>query len=203
MQTQSHLLIAGLMSTQLQRRGIPMRHRAWWSGSVLPDIPLALLTMVSTLYYRWFSTLVPADEVHELLHFQFFFKNPWWIASHNFFHSLLIGALLLGVGWWFWRNQKSWGATLMWFALGTMLHTTLDIFTHHSDGPVFLFPLTWSYRFQSLISYWETAYYGRQFTLFEILLDGLLFLYFAIEWLWNRRRSRDQHFSTRGYLQED
>ncbi len=190
MQTQSHLLVTGFVGQQLQQRGIPVRHKAWLIGSVIPDIPLALLTMIGTLYYRWFNPTVPAGEVHERLHFQLFFTNAWWIASHNFFHSLIIGALLLGLGWWAWRNQKSWGMTLVWFALGTLIHTVIDIFTHHSDGPVFLFPLTWSYRFQSPISYWEQEYYGRQFGMFELALNGLLVLYFAIYWLRNRLRLR-------------
>lgn len=190
MQTQSHFLGAGFIGKQLQQRGIPVRHKAWLLGSVIPDIPLAILTVLGTLYYRWFNTSVPADEIHERLHFQLFFTNPWWIAGHNFFHSLLIGVLLLAVGWWTWRNQKSWGMTLVWFALGMLIHTMIDIFTHHSDGPVFLFPLTWSYRFQSPISYWETAYYGRQIRLFEMALNSLIILYFAIYWLRNRYRLR-------------
>ncbi len=188
MQTQSHFLVAGFAGKQLQQRGIPVHHKAWLIGSVIPDIPLALLTMIGTLYYRWFKPTLPASEVHERLHFQAFFSDPWWIASHNFFHSLIIGVLLLGVGWWLWRNQKSWGMTLVWFALGTLIHTVIDIFTHHSDGPVFLFPLTWTYRFQSPISYWEPEYYGRQFGIFEMVLDSLLLLYFAFYWLRNRRK---------------
>ena len=78
------------------------------------------------------------------------------------------------------------GITLVWFALATIFHTVIDIFTHHSDGPVFLFPLTWSYRFQSPISYWETEYYSRQFAIFEMALDGVILLYFAGYWLRKR-----------------
>lgn len=188
MQTQSHFLLAGFVGKQLQRREIPVSHKAWLIGSVVPDVPLALLTMFGTLYSRWFKPTVPANEVHERLHFQLVFTDPWWIASHNFFHSLIIGTLLLGVGWWLWRNQKRWGMLLVWFSLGTLIHTAIDIFTHHSDGPVFLFPLTWSYRFQSPISYWEQEYYGSQFAIFETTLDGVLLLYFVIEWLRNRFR---------------
>lgn len=191
MQTQSHFLVAALAGKQFQQRGISVRHKAWLIGSVIPDIPLALLTMGGTLYYRWFSPTTPVGEVHERLHFQAFFSDPWWIASHNFFHSLVIGGLLLGLGWWAWRNQKGWGMTVVWFAMATMFHTVIDIFTHHSDGPIFLFPLTWSYRFQSPISYWEQGYYGRQLMMFETALDGLILLYFGLNWLrnWLKRRS--------------
>lgn len=190
MQTHSHFLITALAGKQLQQRGIPVRHTAWLIGSVIPDIPLALLTMGGTLYYRWFNPTVLAGEVHERLHFQLFFSDPWWIASHNFFHSLVIGTLLLSLGWWAWRNQKNWGMTMVWFAMAIIFHTAIDIFTHHSDGPVFLFPLTWSYRFQSPISYWEQGYYSRQFTVFEIALDTLIVLYFVIDWLYNKLKQR-------------
>ena len=186
MQPQSHFLITALAGKQLQQQGIPVRHKAWLIGSVLPDVPLALLTLGGTLYYRWFNPTIPTGEVHEWLHFQLFFTDPWWIASHNFFHSLVIGGLLLGLGWWAWRKQRQWGITLVWFAAATLFHTLIDIFTHHSDGPVFLFPLTWSYRFQSPISYWELEYYGRPFGILEWVLDGMLLLYLAGDW-WRKR----------------
>ncbi len=103
MQTQSYFLVCALVGKQLQKQGFLVDHKAWLLGSVLPDIPLALLTLGGTLYYRWFAPSVPAGEVHELLHFQLFFTDPWWIASHNFFHSLVIGGLLLGLSWWAWQ----------------------------------------------------------------------------------------------------
>jgi membrane-bound metal-dependent hydrolase YbcI (DUF457 family) len=189
MQPQSHFLMTALAGKQLQQQGIPVRHKAWLLGSVLPDVPLALLTLGGILYYRWFNPTIPTGEVHELLHFQLFFTDPWWIASHNFFHSLVIGGLLLALGWFARRKQRQWGIALVWFAAATLFHTGIDIFTHHSDGPVFLFPLTWSYRFQSPISYWETAYYSRQFAIFEMALDGVILLYLAGYW-WRKRLKR-------------
>lgn len=188
MQTQSHFLLTALAGQQFHQHNLPIRYKAWLIGSVLPDIPLALLTLGSTLYYRWFPVTFASADLHEELHFRRFFTDPLWIASHNFFHSFVIGALLLALGWWAWRRQRNWGLTLIWLVLATQLHTLIDIFTHSSDGPVFLFPLTWSYRFASPISYWEPAYYGRQFRLFEMVLDGLILIYFGISFLHQRRK---------------
>ena len=34
----------------------------------------------------------------EYLHFELFYTDPVWIISHNFFHSLVINAAMLGIG---------------------------------------------------------------------------------------------------------
>ena len=48
----------------------------------------------------------------------------------------------------------------MSFALGCLLHTTMDIPVHHDDGPVVAFPLNWDFRVKSPVSYWDRAHYG-------------------------------------------
>jgi hypothetical protein len=68
------------------------------------------------------------------------------------------------------------------------LHTVVDIFTHHSDGPLFLFPLSWSYRFASPLSYWEDAYYADAVRLTEYALSALSLIYLAASWFAMRRR---------------
>lgn len=70
------------------------------------------------------------------------------------------------------------------------MHTMLDIPTHHNDGPLILFPLEWSVRFYSPVSYWDPRYFGREFALFELLLNLTLLGYLFGPGLWRRLRRR-------------
>jgi hypothetical protein len=72
-------------------------------------------------------------------------------------------------------------------AIGTTLHTLIDIPTHSSDGPLIFFPINWHYRFPSPVSYWESENYGWTFLVFEYTLDLLLLGYFGRCW-WRKRR---------------
>lgn len=182
MRTPSHLLIGAAINTT-----IPQEQRctsAFLFGSILPDLPFTILTFFYTIYYQFWGSVPSGVSTMEYLHFDVFFRDPIWIISHNFFHSLVIGIILLAVGY-FKRNTR-WGKWLMWLMIGTLIHTVIDIFTHHSDGPFILFPISWTYRFESPISYWETDYFGQQFRVFEYLFDGLLLIYLVRRW-WQKR----------------
>ena len=141
-------------------------------------------------YYTWFAPLpVTNQSVMEYLHFDLYFNDPLWIASHNFFHAPLI-LLALGIlGWSVMRQQQQWGVLLFWFAVGAGLHSVIDIFTHHNDGPLLLFPLNWQLRFLSPVSYWHPDHYGLIFAPLEHLLDVVLATYLVVFWL-RRRRMR-------------
>ncbi|MCB0191548.1 MAG: metal-dependent hydrolase [Anaerolineae bacterium] len=190
MQTYSHFLITAIGQTQLKRRGLAVSTTAILVGSVLPDIPFAILTAVFMAYYTWFAPLpVTNQSVMEYLHFDLYFNDPLWIASHNFFHAPLI-LLALGIlGWSVMRQQQQWGVLLFWFAVGAGLHSVIDIFTHHNDGPLLLFPLNWQLRFLSPVSYWHPDHYGLIFAPLEHLLDVVLATYLVVFWL-RRRRMR-------------
>ena len=201
MQTISHFLMTGAVNHQLRKTTIPLHTKAFLIGSVLPDMPFALLTIAGEIYYRWFAVPPTDQSIMEYLHFDLFFTNPLWIISHNFFHSLVINTILIVLGYIGIRSQQSqnrktgpepiegWGLPLFWLAISTQFHTIIDIFTHHSDGPLLFFPLNWTYRFPSPISYWETAYHGRTFIVFEYLLDALIIGYFVI--IWRQRRAKE------------
>lgn len=192
MQIPSHFLMTAFINDKLKLRFLPVHTGAFLFGSVLPDLPFTLLTVGGEIYYRWFAPLpVETGSIMEYLHFTLFFTDPVWIVSHNFFHSLIINSLLLGLGYGAMRQQYKWGVYLFWLAVGTQLHTIIDIFTHSSDGPLLFFPLNWTYRFASPISYWETDNYGRWFILFEYLLDGVIIGYFLTRWF-ERKRSEQK-----------
>ena len=193
MQTPSHLLLTGFLANRAQNRSaLPL---VWWAllvGSVLPDMPFTILTLLGEAYFYWFAPLPGVGDNATLmqimlyLHFDRFFNDPLWIISHNVFHSLLINGLLIGIGWWAYQRTWRWGLALFWLAASMQFHTVIDIFTHTSDGPLIFFPLNWHYRFASPVSYWESGNFGAYFTIFEYTLDLLLLGYFG--WLWWRKK---------------
>ena len=185
MRTLSHLLVTAGLGDRLQRRGAPIRLKAFLLGSVLPDLPLVLLTvgyLIANVGLLWrdpalmseFGSLM--DSYHAL-----YFNNPWWIAGHNLFHAPFVIAALFLTGVLAERRGLRWGPALHWLALGLALHSAIDILTHHDDGPLLFFPFDWRYRFPSPVSYWDRAYYGGMFTVFEYGLDLLLVAYFALK----------------------
>jgi len=199
MQTPSHFLITACGADQIRRHSSIAPHMpALLVGSVLPDIPFTLLTILGEIYFLWFAPLpgvgeaASAMQIMIYLHFDRFFNDPLWIVSHNLFHSLIVNGLLIGVGWWFLRRRgRRWGHAVFWLAIGMMLHTIIDVFTHSSDGPLIFFPVNWTYRFASPVSYWEAANYGGVFIIVEYLLNATIIAYFAVIWYRNRRGSRE------------
>lgn len=182
MQTQSHFLMTAVLAKKLPSLTQTHSKVALLIGSILPDLPFTLLTVGYEIYYRWFATSPSDRSIMEYLHFDLFFNDPVWIISHNFFHSFVINFVLLAVGYWGIRREQRWAGVLFWLTVGTLFHTVIDVLTHHSDGPLLFFPLNWAYRFPSPISYWESAYYGRPFRIFEYSLDALLIVYLLLAW---------------------
>lgn len=198
MQTQSHLLLTGfLAATGKNRSALPL---VWWAllvGSILPDVPFTILTVLGEAYFYWFAPLPGVGDDATLmqimvyLHFDRFFNDPLWIISHNFFHSMVMNVLLIGIGWWAYQRTLRWGLALFWLAVSMQFHTVIDIFTHTSDGPLLFFPLNWHYRFPSPVSYWESSSFGTYFVIFEYSLNVLLLSYFGWQW-WRSRQMGDK-----------
>lgn len=145
----------------------------------MPDIPLGLLSVGSFVYYRYFA----GQNVESLMPKMFddlFFNNPWWIAFHNFLHAPVALFIYLAILWKYRTQPASRGHWWLWFVLGCMVHTAIDIPTHVNDGPLLFFPFDWHTRFHSPVSYYEPAHFGTQFAIFEITLDILLLGYLFI-----------------------
>jgi membrane-bound metal-dependent hydrolase YbcI (DUF457 family) len=181
--TYSHLLLTAVFRPVLQRQAAKAQKAALLAGSVAPDIPLGLLTLVYVIDRRYLRPHLPDKTRCSPTYNDLFFNNPWWIAAHNLLHAPLPLFVLGLIGFW-WR-QRPWGRRLFWFAVGCGLHTAVDIVTHADDGPALLFPLDWHSRFLSPISYWDPAHGGRTFRLLEHLLDALLVIY-----LWQKRHRK-------------
>lgn len=188
MNTPSHLIINAALRRRVTaggQRAIP--RSAFLLGAVLPDIPLWLLWTGAYAYYRY-ALANPAVTLMDSMFDRFYFTDQLWIASHNLFHAplILLGAMAL-----LWRFRGTVGARghwWFWFAAGCLVHTALDVPTHVDDGPVLFFPLNWSYRFHSPVSYWDPRHFGRTFALVELLLDLALLGYLFGPGLWRYLR---------------
>jgi membrane-bound metal-dependent hydrolase YbcI (DUF457 family) len=182
----SHFLITAALNQAAGKR-FRVITPAVLIGSVAPDVPLVLLS-VSTALVKFFRDGRPITNVHSFMFDDLFFADPLWIISHNTLHAPFVLAVLL-VATSFVRHRR-WGEWLWWFFVACALHTLLDIPTHRSDGPLLLFPFNWTFRFQSPVSYWETASYGQTFTLLEYALDLILLSYLLMTWYFKRVRPR-------------
>ncbi len=87
MQTQSHLLLTAAAFTTLRKRSgalFAVMAAALLLGSILPDIPLFLLTIAGEIYYRWLAPLLLlwprlSPETRRRLELQAC-ENPAWLA---------------------------------------------------------------------------------------------------------------------------
>lgn len=189
MNTPTHLVISAAIIKKTGRKDIPTSAFLW--GSIMPDIPLGLLSVGSFVYFRYF-TEQNVDSFMPKTFGELYFNNPWWIAGHNFLHSptaLIIYVIFL---WRFLKQPNTRGHWWLWFVFGCMTHSVNDIFTHFDDGPVLFWPFDWHTRFYSPISYWDKAHYASQFFFVEvginIILLGYLFLPKLIQQITKRFR---------------
>lgn len=177
MRTLSHFLMTAALERFFPR--IPIHRQAFCWGAIAPDLPLWVLSLGSVVYYSLWQHWSLAETLNYIFT-DLFFDSPLWIISHNLLHSPLV--LLVGLaGVWRSRRQiSSWQRWVFWFLTACLLHSIIDILTHVDDGPLLLFPLDWSLRFQSWISYWDGGYHGREFSLFEGCLNLVLLLYLIL-----------------------
>jgi membrane-bound metal-dependent hydrolase YbcI (DUF457 family) len=164
---------------------IPMVRSAVLIGSLAPDVAFYLLTPSACIYFYYVMDW-PLNQSARYIFDILYFEDPVWIAAHNLLHSPVSLAVGLGVARLLrtrWSHFSHW---MHWFLMACLLHSFVDILTHHDDGPVLFWPLNWHYRFPSPISYWDNAHFGRQVGIFEWILDLSLVGYLIFHW----RRSK-------------
>ena len=180
MQTYSHLLMTAAARKAMPSLEIP--RSAALLGSVAPDLPLYVMTATTLWFYpnvHGWTVRQAARHIFDHLYFQ----DPLWIAFHSFLHSPLNLGLLFAANYCFrnrWPRLARW---FFWFLSACLLHSLVDVVTHFDDGPVLFWPLNWSYRFASPISYWDPNHYGSEFARFEHVLDLVLLGYLLLSFL--------------------
>lgn len=185
MNTPSHLIINAALYKAADRKAVSQSALLW--GAVMPDIPLVLLSVGFYVYHRWLVA-PPMSGFMGQAYDNLYFNNLWWIASHNSLHSPLALSIYLMLLW-RQRNQPHLqGYWWFWFVIGCLTHSIIDILTHVNDGPVLFWPLDWHMRFRSIVSYYDPAHFGNQFTIFEFMLDMLLLGYLFLPRLIRRLR---------------
>jgi hypothetical protein len=192
MQTYSHFLMTAAL-TKLDQKVTwvpPMQSAFFLFGSVLPDIPLVLLTIGYGLYRLWFDPMGAGEFIFDNTYDTLYFTNPVWVTGHSLFHSPILIMLYLAVSYWGWRRGYGWGAALFWLALACGIHSFVDIITHVDDGPLLLFPFNSEIRFRAPISYWDDRYGGREVAQVEHLMDLGLLAWLVVPWLVRKLRPK-------------
>lgn len=212
MNTPSHLVITAALRRRFSRIVIP--RNAVLIGSIMPDLPLILLSAGGYgffhLYRGW-----DVERTFRHMYDDLYFHDRSWIAAHNLFHSQILLLMIMAASWHHARSLYSRsegtqqseealdGASggmrragwIFWFAASCWLHSVIDILTHHDDGPLLFFPLEWKTRFFSPVSYWDSRYYGRQFGIFDLILNLVLLCYLFgpvwIRWAGLLKRGRE------------
>ena len=160
--TSTHAAINALVARQPPRvrlGGLVQGTAARWFviGGLAPDVPGLALTIGSFIYYP-VARSKSLDETFRLITEDLFFNSPLWIVAHNSLHApLILVASFLGVSRFGGRLSQAARAVIA----GAGLHALLDVPVHHDDGPLLLFPLNWTFRFQSPVSYWDPAHFGQ------------------------------------------
>jgi membrane-bound metal-dependent hydrolase YbcI (DUF457 family) len=188
MNTPSHLVINAAIEKKFGKK-LSIAKSAFLWGAVIPDIPLGLLILGSYFYFGILLGQDVSNLMDDFIHVEYYI-NPWWIATHNFFHAPLILLSAIAIFWRFRQSPGTPGHWVLWFSLGSLLHTLIDIPTHAGDGPLLFFPFDWQTRFNSPLSYWDPNFYGLQFMAFEILLTVVLLAYLFLPKLLQERSNK-------------
>jgi hypothetical protein len=183
MHTPSHFIMTLAARKALRKKAdIPLSAAAW--GSLIPDIAIYALSVAGYIHFVLFEgmTLEAASRhMFQVL----FYEDTIWLVLQNCMQSLVVisaGLIFVHRSKRLKANVRRW---LWWCLWAMMIHTWIDIFTHADDGPLLFFPLSWSYRFESPVSYWDVNYHAGKFMWFEFPFDAACVLYLLIPRLVN------------------
>lgn len=185
MQTYSHFIITAAIKRVVRNRELtldpPLSGKGFLWGSILPDLPLTLIAIVTML--RDIASRNADNGWTQWLFDTAFFEVTWVKVAHNLFHGPIPIFIYLGIGFFAWKKYGAqWAAFIFWLACGCLLHTLIDIPLHYNDGPLVWFPFNFEYRFFSPVSYWDPAHYGLVAAPVEhVIVLGLL-VWLIVDW---------------------
>jgi hypothetical protein len=158
------------------------RHPKVWHfviGSMAPDyiylVLMAVLLATGHLHWRELSSLSPITFMTYLPQY------PWAVQIDLIGHSVVFwgAALLLSLAPALNRTQP--------FIVGWGTHLLLDGLTHAAYANFYLYPLS-LLVVHGPVSYWEPAYFAREFKMVNGTLMGAMAVYLLYHWWKNRRR---------------
>ena len=154
MRTHSQFLIAAFIWDTLNRRHPPIQTgRAFLVGSILPDVPLMLLTLWY-LIHRLQSDSPPSEQnpFYGPDYDEYYFHNDCWKVMTSLFHAPFLIVFYLACGMGVWILHEKWGEALMWFSISCALHSFIDLCTRVEDGILIFFPFNWHERYDVTFS---------------------------------------------------
>ncbi|HKH10006.1 MAG TPA: hypothetical protein VKA73_02560 [Rubrobacter sp.] len=159
METYSH----AFFTWALAKHGVKAGRAAGIAGAVgaaLPDVPSFAGTAyyIGPVYLRDGWTSMETEEVLQAIYF-----SPFGGAG-SALHSAAPAVALLVLYRFLHLKRRDRRKILMWFLLGWLGHTVADFLTHVDDARPHFWSLsgwTWS----SPVSYYNSAYHGREFFL--------------------------------------
>ena len=154
------------------------------AGAALPDLPSFAGTAyyVGPAFFRDGWSSMDTEKVLDAI----YFTGPFGTTG-SILHSAVPPVALLLAYWLARLGRGDRRRILLWFLFGWFGHTVADFLTHVDDVRPLFWPIsdwTWS----SPVSYYNSAYYGREFF---AISHALIFLIMAAL-LVRRIRARDE-----------
>jgi hypothetical protein len=158
-------------------------------GSIAPDIPLYFLSIGGAMWFTWIENMKPGQVAQHMFK-NLFYNDPVWMSLHNVLHSPTVLIAALTLLWFTEASEKLVASWWTWFFGSCLLHTLVDIPVHHDDGPLVFWPLNWSFRYASPLSYWDMNHYAAFVIPFEVTLAIVLTLILIRNWF---KRAKPEH----------
>ncbi len=170
MNTQSHVLMGALLFGQ------KMPRLAWAgvAGGLIPDLPMfAIVGFLRATGHEF-------EEIFGKIYWEY-----WWQVANAIGHNFILWSAVCVIASLLLKSDDRVTAArgAFAFALGgsALLHSCIDFLCHRNDAHMHFWPLS-EWRFVSPISYWDSNFYGTEFSLFEaalgIIMAVLLFRIF-------------------------
>lgn len=173
----------------LAKHGVKAGRAAGISGAVGAAFPDAPAFAAAAYYFGEFDSM-PREQLLNAI----YFTGPFGAAGSALHSIVPVGVFLLlyrilGLG----RLDRR--RILLWFLFGWTGHTAVDFLTHVDD----LRPLFWPFfdwRWSSPVSYYNPAYYGREFMLVS---HASILAVMAVLFKRRRRERSNERGSERGH----